>query len=133
MRWVDRAMNLLTDKGKLRARQNRAERSTLLESQSVMRGKVRPSDRDGRPFIGHNHIGIVKALAAARGMAHRFIQRFGVAALATRGAAQVFFTNGIADADIHGMARRSGVGPSLMRSVRIGNGFCMSFAETAVS
>jgi hypothetical protein len=124
-------MNPLMGKGKLQARRNRAERSTLPGILCNLEVETRPSDRDGRPFIGHDHIGIVKALAAAGNMAHCLIQRFGVAALATRGAAQIFFTNGIADADVHGMARKSGVESFLMRGVRIGNGFCMSFAETA--
>lgn len=90
--------------------------------------------RNPGPFGRHDAIGVMQTLAAARDVAQRFIQCFGVARMATRGIAQVFFTNGIADADVHDASPQTGVVATfLMRVVRTNKCFCVALATDATN
>ena len=52
-------------------------------------------------FLGDDVIGFIEALAALRGPAEAGVKILGTIAAAPRGGAQVFFADGIADADVH--------------------------------
>ena len=54
-------------------------------------------------FVGNDLVRIVQALAALRGAAELGVKLFGTIAAAACGGAQVFFADGIADADVHAL------------------------------